>query len=85
MRPAVPKAVDKMRCFRKRSMLPVLAFLISFLLFFNLYTDDEYVLVSHAEVCSTRVELPDQRCQRVPPGGALSVGGSITLLLCLTF
>ncbi|KAJ3596321.1 hypothetical protein NHX12_002730 [Muraenolepis orangiensis] len=40
----VAKAVDKMRCFRKRSMLPVLAFLISFLLFFNLYMDEEYVL-----------------------------------------
>ncbi|CAL8360068.1 unnamed protein product [Lota lota] len=40
----VVKAVDKMRCFRKRSTLPILAFLLTFLLFFNLYMDDEYVL-----------------------------------------
>ncbi|XP_049430645.1 alpha-1,3-mannosyl-glycoprotein 4-beta-N-acetylglucosaminyltransferase C-like [Epinephelus fuscoguttatus] len=38
------KSVDKMRCFRKRSMLPFLGFLIIFLLFFNLYMDDGYVL-----------------------------------------
>lgn len=39
------KAVDKMRCLRKRSMFPFLGFLITFLLFFNLYMDDGYVLV----------------------------------------
>ncbi|XP_051238791.1 alpha-1,3-mannosyl-glycoprotein 4-beta-N-acetylglucosaminyltransferase C-like isoform X3 [Dicentrarchus labrax] len=38
------KSVDKMRCFRKRSMFPFLGFLITFLLFFNLYMDDGYVL-----------------------------------------
>uniref|UniRef100_A0A1A8K284 Mannosyl (Alpha-1,3-)-glycoprotein beta-1,4-N-acetylglucosaminyltransferase, isozyme C (Putative) n=2 Tax=Nothobranchius kuhntae TaxID=321403 RepID=A0A1A8K284_NOTKU len=38
------KYVDKMRCFRKRSMLPVLSFLVTSLLFFNLYMDDGYVL-----------------------------------------
>uniref|UniRef100_A0A3Q1EEP4 Mgat4 family member C n=1 Tax=Acanthochromis polyacanthus TaxID=80966 RepID=A0A3Q1EEP4_9TELE len=38
------KSVDKMRCFRKRSMLPFLGFLVTFLLFFNLYMDDGYVL-----------------------------------------
>lgn len=39
------KAVDKMRCLRKRSVFPFLGFLITFLLFFNLYLDDGYVLV----------------------------------------
>lgn len=39
------KSVDKMRCFRKRSMFPFLGFLITFLLFFNLYMDDGFVLV----------------------------------------
>ncbi|CAN9498999.1 unnamed protein product [Ophioblennius macclurei] len=38
------KSVDKMRCFRKRSMLPLLGFLLTSLLFFNLYMDDGYVL-----------------------------------------
>ncbi|KAM4572424.1 alpha-1,3-mannosyl-glycoprotein 4-beta-N-acetylglucosaminyltransferase C-like isoform 1-T2 [Odontesthes bonariensis] len=38
------KSVDKMRCFRKRSMLPFFAFLLTSLLFFNLYMDDGYVL-----------------------------------------
>ncbi|CAB1444393.1 unnamed protein product [Pleuronectes platessa] len=38
------KSVDKMRCFRKRSMFPFLGFLITFLLFFNLYMDGGYVL-----------------------------------------
>ncbi|TNN22333.1 Alpha-1,3-mannosyl-glycoprotein 4-beta-N-acetylglucosaminyltransferase C [Liparis tanakae] len=33
-----------MRCFRKRSMFPFLGFLITFLLFFNLYMDDGFVL-----------------------------------------
>ncbi|XP_056455293.1 alpha-1,3-mannosyl-glycoprotein 4-beta-N-acetylglucosaminyltransferase C-like [Gadus chalcogrammus] len=40
----VVKAVDRMRCFRKRATIPVLVFLITFLLFFNLYMDNEYVL-----------------------------------------
>lgn len=39
------ESVEKMRCFRKRSMFPFLGFLITFLLFFNLYMDDGYVLV----------------------------------------
>lgn len=39
------KAVDKMRCLRKRSVFPFLGFLVTFLLFFNLYLDDGYVLV----------------------------------------
>lgn len=39
------KLVDKMRCFRKRSTLPFLGFLIAFVLFLNLYMDDRYVLV----------------------------------------
>ncbi|KAL4005385.1 hypothetical protein ACER0C_005098 [Sarotherodon galilaeus] len=38
------KSMDKMRCFRKRSIFPFLGFLIAFLLFFNLYMDDGYVL-----------------------------------------
>uniref|UniRef100_A0A1A8D051 Mannosyl (Alpha-1,3-)-glycoprotein beta-1,4-N-acetylglucosaminyltransferase, isozyme C (Putative) n=1 Tax=Nothobranchius kadleci TaxID=1051664 RepID=A0A1A8D051_NOTKA len=38
------KSVDKMRCFRKRSTLPVLSFLVTSLLIFNLYMDDGYVL-----------------------------------------
>ncbi|XP_026222048.1 alpha-1,3-mannosyl-glycoprotein 4-beta-N-acetylglucosaminyltransferase C-like [Anabas testudineus] len=38
------KAVDKMRCLRKRSVFPFLGFLVTFLLFFNLYLDDGYVL-----------------------------------------
>ncbi|KAK2842671.1 hypothetical protein Q5P01_012871 [Channa striata] len=38
------KAMDKMRCLRKRSMFPFLGFLITFLLVFNLYMDDGYVL-----------------------------------------
>ncbi|XP_061578365.1 alpha-1,3-mannosyl-glycoprotein 4-beta-N-acetylglucosaminyltransferase C-like [Cololabis saira] len=37
------KSVDKMRCWRKRSLLPVLAFLATSLLFFNVYMDDGYV------------------------------------------
>ncbi|TWW76069.1 Alpha-1,3-mannosyl-glycoprotein 4-beta-N-acetylglucosaminyltransferase C, partial [Takifugu flavidus] len=36
---------DRMRCFRKRSTLPFLAVLVSFLLFLSLYLDDGYVLV----------------------------------------
>ncbi|KAM8892275.1 alpha-1,3-mannosyl-glycoprotein 4-beta-N-acetylglucosaminyltransferase C isoform 1-T3 [Spinachia spinachia] len=39
------KCVNKMRCFRKRSVFPFLGFLIVFLLFFNLYMDDGFVLV----------------------------------------
>ncbi|XP_016534031.1 alpha-1,3-mannosyl-glycoprotein 4-beta-N-acetylglucosaminyltransferase C-like [Poecilia formosa] len=38
------KSVDKMRCLRKRSTLPVLTFLLTALLFFNLYMNDGYVL-----------------------------------------
>lgn len=40
------KSMDKMRCFRKRSIFPFLGFLIAFLLFFNHYMDDGYVLVT---------------------------------------
>ncbi|KAM3869795.1 alpha-1,3-mannosyl-glycoprotein 4-beta-N-acetylglucosaminyltransferase C-like [Diretmus argenteus] len=40
------KSVDKMRCVRKRSMFPLLGFLITFLLCFNLYMDDGYVLAA---------------------------------------
>ncbi|MED6265897.1 hypothetical protein CHARACLAT_030135, partial [Characodon lateralis] len=38
------KSVDIMRCLRKRSMLHVLTFLLTSLLFFNLYMDDGYVM-----------------------------------------
>ncbi|XP_058501957.1 alpha-1,3-mannosyl-glycoprotein 4-beta-N-acetylglucosaminyltransferase C-like [Solea solea] len=38
------KSMDKMRCFRKRSMFPFLGFFVTFLLFFNLYMDGGYVL-----------------------------------------
>ncbi|XP_056907117.1 alpha-1,3-mannosyl-glycoprotein 4-beta-N-acetylglucosaminyltransferase C-like [Takifugu flavidus] len=40
---------DRMRCFRKRSTLPFLAVLVSFLLFLSLYLDDGYVLVRGGE------------------------------------
>lgn len=40
------KSLDKMRCLRKRSTIPFLGFLITFLLFLNLYIEDGYVLVS---------------------------------------
>lgn len=40
------KYLDKMRCFRKRSTIPFLVALITFLLFVNLYIEDGYVLVS---------------------------------------
>lgn len=39
------KSLDKMRCLRKRSTIPFLGFLITFLLFLNLYIEDGYVLV----------------------------------------
>jgi len=42
----VLKYLDKMRCFRKRSTIPFLVALITFLLFINLYMEDGYVLVS---------------------------------------
>ncbi|CAK6954556.1 alpha-1%2C3-mannosyl-glycoprotein 4-beta-N-acetylglucosaminyltransferase C [Scomber scombrus] len=38
------KSLDKMRCLRKRSTIPFLGFLITFLLFLNLYIEDGYVL-----------------------------------------
>lgn len=38
------KSVDKMRCLRKRYIFQFLGFFITFLLFFNLYMDDGYVL-----------------------------------------
>ncbi|XP_049579675.1 alpha-1,3-mannosyl-glycoprotein 4-beta-N-acetylglucosaminyltransferase C [Syngnathus scovelli] len=39
------KSADKMRCLRKKSTLPLLGFLVAFLLLFNLYVDmDGYVL-----------------------------------------
>ncbi|KAI5623927.1 alpha-1,3-mannosyl-glycoprotein 4-beta-N-acetylglucosaminyltransferase C [Silurus asotus] len=40
------KNLDKMRCLRKRSTIPFLVILITFLLFMNLYMEDGYVLVS---------------------------------------
>lgn len=46
------KSLDKMRCLRKRSAIPFLGFLITFLLFLNLYIEDGYVLVC------TRLLLP---------------------------
>ena len=45
------KSLDKMRCLRKRSTIPFLGFLITFLLFLNLYIEDGYVLVS---ICGER-------------------------------
>lgn len=42
------KSLDKMRCLRKRSAIPFLGFLVTFLLFLNLYIEDGYVLVGHA-------------------------------------
>lgn len=42
------KFLDKMRCLRKRSTIPLLGFLITFLLFLNLYIEDGYVLVSES-------------------------------------
>lgn len=42
------KSLDKMRCLRKRSAIPFLGFLVTFLLFLNLYIEDGYVLVRHA-------------------------------------
>uniref|UniRef100_A0A3P9KFD6 MGAT4 family member C n=3 Tax=Oryzias TaxID=8089 RepID=A0A3P9KFD6_ORYLA len=38
------KSLDKMRCLRKRATIPFLGFLITFLLFLNLYMEDGYVL-----------------------------------------
>ncbi|XP_077373325.1 alpha-1,3-mannosyl-glycoprotein 4-beta-N-acetylglucosaminyltransferase C [Festucalex cinctus] len=38
------KCLDKMRCLRKRSAIPFLGFLVTFLLFLNLYIEDGYVL-----------------------------------------
>ncbi|KAF5897484.1 alpha-1,3-mannosyl-glycoprotein 4-beta-N-acetylglucosaminyltransferase C, partial [Clarias magur] len=38
------KNLDKMRCLRKRSTIPFLVILITFLLFMNLYMEDGYVL-----------------------------------------
>ncbi|XP_053740909.1 alpha-1,3-mannosyl-glycoprotein 4-beta-N-acetylglucosaminyltransferase C-like [Synchiropus splendidus] len=38
------KSLDMMRCLRKRSTIPFLIFLITFLLFLNLYIEDGYVL-----------------------------------------
>ncbi|XP_043944348.1 alpha-1,3-mannosyl-glycoprotein 4-beta-N-acetylglucosaminyltransferase C [Protopterus annectens] len=38
------KSVDKMRCFRKRSTIPVLGIVATCLLFMNLYIEDGYVL-----------------------------------------
>ena len=48
------KSLDKMRCLRKRSTIPFLGFLITFLLFLNLYIEDGYVLVS---ICGERCDL----------------------------
>ena len=44
------KSLDKMRCLRKRSTIPFLGFLITFLLFLNLYIEDGYVLVSRFSI-----------------------------------
>lgn len=45
------KSLDKMRCLRKRSTIPFLGFLITFLLFLNLYIEDGYVMVSRFMLC----------------------------------
>ncbi len=45
------KSLDKMRCLRKRSTIPFLGFLITFLLFLNLYIEDGYVLVCKFVSC----------------------------------
>lgn len=47
------KSLDKMRCLRKRSTIPFLGFLITFLLFLNLYIEDGYVLVGVRSVLSS--------------------------------
>lgn len=47
------KSLDKMRCLRKRSTIPFLGFLITFLLFLNLYIEDGYVLVGARSVLSS--------------------------------
>lgn len=52
------KSLDKMRCLRKRSTIPFLGFLITFLLFLNLYIEDGYVLVSNCAV----LDKCDQIC-----------------------
>lgn len=70
------KSLDKMRCLRKRSTIPFLGFLITFLLFLNLYIEDGYVLVSTfkttnlAPVCRVGLFTPpcshfDNRCGNV--------------------
>ncbi|CAL8260337.1 unnamed protein product [Merluccius merluccius] len=64
------KAVDKMRCFRKRSALPVLAFLITSLLVFSLYVDDEFVLVSQEDLDQ---DLDQDQDQDQDPGPGRSV------------
>ncbi|KAE8615301.1 hypothetical protein XENTR_v10008472 [Xenopus tropicalis] len=44
LRTTIFRHLNKMRCFRKRSAIPVLGVLIICLLFMNLYIEDEYVL-----------------------------------------
>lgn len=54
------KSLDKMRCLRKRSAIPFLGFLITFLLFLNLYIEDGYVLVCTAFLLPVSLSIP--RC-----------------------
>ncbi|TNN53424.1 Alpha-1,3-mannosyl-glycoprotein 4-beta-N-acetylglucosaminyltransferase C [Liparis tanakae] len=53
------KSLDKMRCLRKRSAIPFLGFLITFLLFLNLYIEDGYVLLKDDDFEEDSVDIPD--------------------------
>lgn len=52
------KSLDKMRCLRKRSTIPFLGFLITFLLFLNLYIEDGYVLVRTVSLLAASPDIP---------------------------
>lgn len=52
------KSLDKMRCLRKRSTIPFLGFLITFLLFLNLYIEDGYVLVCTFSLLPASPDIP---------------------------
>ncbi|KAM8861426.1 alpha-1,3-mannosyl-glycoprotein 4-beta-N-acetylglucosaminyltransferase C-like [Synchiropus picturatus] len=55
------KFMDKMRCFRKRSMFPLLGVLITFLLFFNLYMDGGYMLEAEKRQLGDSLMHPGNR------------------------
>lgn len=55
------KSLDKMRCLRKRSTIPFLGFLFTFLLFLNLYIEDGYVLVCELRVTYLARISPQKR------------------------